>query len=360
MVDLHTPLSYLSAALPGTGGSLKAKPEDFVVEEIPAYEPVGVGDHLYLWLEKTGVSADALMRRVARALDVDSRDMGSAGLKDTHAVTRQYLSVPAVAEGRLAALEGQPDIRLLRFARHGNKLKTGHLRGNRFRITLRNCHADALPRALAIANLLRAQGVPNFYGTQRFGRGGETLSLGLALLAGDATGLKQAPPARRGFLKRLALSSVQSALFNRNLQQRLDDGLLHTVLLGDVMQVCASGGPFFVTDVAREQGRFEAREVVITGPMFGPKMRAPTDAAGDRERELLAASGLTMAHFEAYAKLMQGTRRPNLVFMHDLEVMEAEPGVICLSFSLPPGAYATVLLREIMKDDDAAAVAAGA
>ena len=340
---------YLTAALPGVGGVFKATPQDFDVEEIPAYEPSGSGDHIFLWIEKTGVSADALVRGVARTLQVASMDIGSAGLKDTRAVTRQYLSVPAACEARLPELQ-LPGVQVLRSARHGNKLKTGHLRGNRFRLTLRDCHADALARATAIACVLREQGVPNFYGTQRFGRDGETLEIGLQLLRGEpAEGLQRTPAGRRGFLKRLALSSVQSALFNHHLQQRMRDGLLHTALLGEVMQVRASGGPFVVTDVEREQGRFAAREIVAAGPMFGPKMKQAVADALTREEATLAAAGLTLDQFAGFGKILQGTRRANLIFVEDLEV-SGSAEALRLQFTLPPGSYATELLREMSKE----------
>ena len=133
---------YLTAELPGIGGRLKDRPEDFVVEEVPAYEPCGAGEHLYLWIEKTDVAADHLLNHVARTLGMSVRDVGMAGIKDRRAITRQYVSVPATCEPRIARLETDK-IRVLRRARHRNKLRTGHLRGNRFSILVRAVDPDA-------------------------------------------------------------------------------------------------------------------------------------------------------------------------------------------------------------------------
>src|SRR5437879_10695412 len=130
--------------LPGTGGRIKGEPEDFEVEEIPAYPPSGQGEYLYLWIEKRGMGAEYFVRQLARRLDLPVGEVGAAGLKDRHAVTRQMVSVPARAEERLPRLDGD-GIRVLRVSRHGNKLRAGHLHGNRFRVLVR----DGDPAALA-------------------------------------------------------------------------------------------------------------------------------------------------------------------------------------------------------------------
>src|SRR5262249_39931184 len=126
----------LTADLPGTGGRIKVQPEDFEVEEIPAYQPSGQGDFLYLWIEKRGMGAEYFTRQVARRLGIAPGDVGTAGLKDRHAVTRQWVAVPAGTEGQLDHLEGE-GIRVLQVSRHTNKLRPGHLHGNRFRIHIR-------------------------------------------------------------------------------------------------------------------------------------------------------------------------------------------------------------------------------
>lgn len=346
------PLPFLTADLPGIGGRIKQSPEDFEVEEIPAYEPCGQGDFLYLWIEKRDMGAEYFVRQVARRLGIAAGEVGIAGLKDRRAVTRQMISVPAGVEEKVPQLEGD-GIRVLRTGRHTNKLRAGHLHGNRFRIIIRDCGAAVADQLGPIMDQLRRDGLPNFYGPQRFGRAGETVQLGLALLRGEP------PPvgpdgrrlsARSPFLRRLALSAAQSALFNHYLAQRLSDGLLRRVLAGDVMAKRPFGGLFVADDLPTEQARFDARETVSTGPIFGRKTFAAAGEAARREAEALAAAGLTAKSFLGFGKLLQGTRRHNLVYLDDLSATVAA-GATQLTFTLPAGSYATVLLREVMKTE---------
>jgi tRNA pseudouridine13 synthase len=335
----------LTSDLPGIGGKIKTIPEDFEVEEIPAYEPSGQGDFLYLWIEKRDMGADYFNRQVAKRLDIPVSEVGAAGLKDRHAVTRQYVSVPAHVEPRLAQLNGD-GIKVLRVGRHSNKLRPGHLHGNRFRILIRNPAADAARLTEAITSRLREQGLPNYYGTQRFGRDGETLTMGLALLRGESKLI------RNPFLKKLALSAAQSAIFNHVLAQRFRDGLLRTVLPGDVMCKVPFGGMFVAADVETEQKRFDAREIVTAGPIFGRKTFAAAQDAAQRETAALAAFELTESSFNGFGKLLQGTRRHNLVYVDGLAA-DADADGLRLSFTLPAGSYATVLLREFTKIEGA-------
>ena len=332
----------LTHDLPGLGGRIKAEIDDFKVEEIPAYPPSGQGDFLYLWIEKRDMGAEYFVRQVARRLEIPPGEVGSAGLKDRRAITRQMISVPQAAESRLNQVDGD-GIRVLKVNRHSNKLKPGHLHGNRFRILVRDPRRDE-PALGALLTRIRSHGLPNYYGPQRFGRDGETLKTGLAMLRGE----KPERPVRSPFLRKLVLSAVQSGLFNHYLATRLNDGLFCTVLGGDVMAKLPAGGMFVAEDVPREQARFEARETVMAGPIFGRKTFAAAGHAARREAETLAAFGLTPASFAGFGKLMQGTRRHNLVYVDDLSA-EWEPGGLRLSFTLPAGSYATVLLREITK-----------
>lgn len=350
--SLSPPL--FTADLPGVGGRIKATPEDFEVEEIPAYEPSGQGDFLYLWVEKRGLGAEYFTRQVARRLDISVGEVGTAGLKDRHAVTRQMVSVPAAVEGRLPQLDGE-GIRVLRVGRHSNKLRPGHLHGNRFRVLIRDPDPrDRIDALLApVLDRIRASGLPNFYGPQRFGKGGETLQWGLALLRGEKaapSAIGRPPNLRNPFLRKLALSAAQAGLFNDYLSRRLNDRLLDRVLAGDVMAKYPFGGMFVAEDVAREQQRFDAREIVTAGPIFGRKPFPAKADAAERERAVLDAWGLTPASFGGFGKLVQGTRRHNLVFLDDLSAT-VEPEGVRLTFTLPAGSYATVLLREVMKSD---------
>ena len=333
-------LPLLTADLPGLGGVIKSQPEDFVVEEIPAYEPSGTGEHLFLWIEKRNVGAELLIRQLAQRLRLQADEIGTAGLKDRHAVTRQWVSVPARAEPRLGELHGE-GITLLHHSRHGNKLKPGHLRGNRFTLLIRGvARPEALP---ALLQRLQTQGVPNYYGSQRFGHEGQTLAQGLALLQGRAT-----PWAKKfsGWLRRLALSAVQSALFNAYVAQRLREGLLRRVLAGDVMKKWPFGGLFQAVDLAVEQSRLEARETIPTGPIFGTKMFAAQGEAAQREAATLQQAGLSLEAFAAHGRLLTGTRRYAFVYPEELSA-EVVPEGVRLCFTLPAGSYATVLVREL-------------
>jgi tRNA pseudouridine13 synthase len=345
----------LTTDLPGIGGRIKCLPEEFEVEEIPAYEPSGRGDYLYLWVEKRAMGAEYFLRQVARRLGLAPAEVGTAGLKDRQAVTRQMVSVPARAADRLGQLDGD-GLRLLSVRRHGNKLRPGHLRGNRFRVLVRDLDPQAGPRLEPLLARLRQLGLPNYYGAQRFGRDGETVALGLALLRGEPAAGRR--PVRNPFLRKLALSAAQSALFNHYLGLRLADGLLRQVLPGDVMAKWPQGGLFVAEDVDREQERFDRRETVTAGPIFGRKTFAAGGEAAEREAAVLHDAGLTPAAFTAFGKLLQGTRRHNLVYLKDLAAI-AEPEGVRLTFTLPAGSYATVLLREVTKspspaDDDEA------
>jgi tRNA pseudouridine13 synthase len=333
----------VTADLPGIGGRIKAVPEDFEVEEVPAYQPSGQGGFLYLWVEKRGIGAEYFVRQVARRLGIATSEVGTAGLKDRHAVTRQMVSVPDQVEDRLGQLDGD-GIRVLSVSRHGNKLRPGHLHGNRFRILIRDPDAAAAERLEPLLQRLRSHGLANFYGPQRFGRQGETLHLGLELLRG------QSPPVRNPFLRKLALSAAQSALFNHYLGTRLTDGLLRRVLAGDVMAKWPFGGIFVAQDIEREQARLDAREIVPAGPIFGRKMFRAAGEAAAREEQVLRDAQLSVSAFGGFGKLLSGTRRHSLVYCDDLAAQVESEGVR-LSFTLPAGSYATVLLREIAKSD---------
>lgn len=346
--DPLTPPPLLTADLPGIGGRIKHAPEDFEVEEIPAYAPSGAGDFLYLWIEKRDLGAEFFLRQIARRLDIRVGDVGVAGMKDRRAVTRQMVSVPASAGERLETLNGD-GIRVLAVHRHGNKLRTGHLHGNRFRILVRD--AVAVERLEPIVQRLREQGVPNYYGPQRFGRDGETWGCGMALLRREApptSATGHRPNLKNPFLRKLALSAAQSGLFNDYLACRLHDGLIRRVLAGDVMAKWPFGGMFVVADRDREQERFDARETVHAGPIFGRKTFPAAGEAAEREAQTLADAGLTKQDFAEFGKLLQGTRRHNLIYVEDLAFAADAAGVL-LTFTLPAGSYATVLLRELTK-----------
>lgn len=330
---------YLTAALPGTGGHIKQQIEDFEVEEIPAYELSGTGEHLYLWIEKRDLGAEFFTRQIAERVGVRSGDIGTAGMKDRRAVTRQWVSIPAFAEAQITKLDGD-GIAVLAVSRHSNKLRPGHLRGNRFHVLIRE--PREANNALAIIDVIRREGLVNFYGAQRFGRDGATLRLGMDLLR------KQTTNRVNPFLRKLALSAAQSSLFNDYLARRMADRLMRTVLPGDVLAKWPVGGMFVSTESAVDQPRLEAREIVPAGPMFGSKMYKAADVAAEREQVVLDTSGLALDSFRGFGSLLEGTRRHNIVYVDDLSCA-TEPDGLRLTFTLPAGCYATVLLREVMK-----------
>jgi tRNA pseudouridine13 synthase len=342
-LDPSEPLPLLTADMPGIGGRIRDRLEDFEVEEIPVYPACGNGDFLFLWVEKKGVGAEYFLQQVARRLHIRPGDVGVAGLKDRWAITRQMVSVPEHCESQLPALEGD-GIRLLSVNRHSNKLRSGHLKGNRFRIVIRDPNIDALKNLDVLLERLRQHGMPNYYGPQRFGRDGETARTGLSVLRREKVHLKP-------FLRKLALSAVQSLLFNDYLARRLRDGLLHRILLGDVLSKRATGGLFVGEDQEREQQRFNAGETVPTGPIFGRKMMPARAEAGEREAAILADAKIEQEAFQGFGKLLQGTRRHTLIFPDQL-TSQLDQGAVRLDFTLPAGAYATVLLREVMKESD--------
>ncbi len=319
-----------------------SSPDTFLVEEQPAYLPSGEGAHTYLWIEKRGLTTLDAVNRLARVLDVQARDVGYAGMKDRHATTRQWLSLPSVApETALAA--ALSDVRILDARRHGNKLRVGHLRGNRFEVVLQDVQPGE-PEALEVrlAELART-GVPNRYGQQRFGSAGDNLQTGLEILRGTRR-------ERDGRRRKLLLSAVQSAVFNHVLDLREASGGLRLVRAGDVLQKVSSGGSFVCEDLAREQARVDAGEIVPTAPMPGSRVMEPPSGTPARglEDQALAELGIAPGELAEMGRALPGTRRPVVV-----PVTLGEPPVsreadrVRLRFALPAGSYATVLLQAL-------------
>ena len=336
---------------PGTGGTIRSIPEDFEVEEIPAYEPEDSGDHVIAWIEKRDRTTFDAVRAMARALGVETSDVGTAGMKDRVAVTRQQISLPPpVTPEAVTALE-LDGITVLSARRHRHKLRTGHLRGNRFRLRIRDTDvpaAEAAERARAILDeLARPPGSPNWFGDQRFGRGGENAEIGRAIIDGTLRG-KRKP---RGKKLRLYLSALQSDLFNRYLAARLERGIYRQVIEGEVLKRTDSGGIFITDDPSTDGNRLERGEVVQTGPMVGAKMRfpPPDSHAGALEAEILEAAGLAPGDLAPHARLMPGTRRPIAVAIDGVSVNAIGGEILEVCFTLPSGAYATTVLREIIK-----------
>jgi len=339
------PLPYATAACPGSGGRLKVAPEDFRVDELPAYLPAGAGPHLYLHVEKRGRTTRDVIRALARTLGVAERDAGYAGLKDRAALTTQWLSFPVARDPEAASLQGD-GYRVLTTSRHQNKLRTGHARGNAFQVVVRG---GDLGSAQACAAALARAGLPNFFGPQRFGEGGANAALGRALLSPEPS-----PEARRAardrFLRRFALSALQSELFNRWLAERMADGLFAVALAGDVLKKLGSGGVFVCEAPELDGPRVAAFELSPAGPMFGHQLRPSTAGVpAERAARVLAAAGLALADFARGGDEAAGTWRAARL---PVEVaLSPLPDGYLARFDLPRGSYATVVMRELMKAD---------
>jgi tRNA pseudouridine13 synthase len=284
-------------------------------------------------VEKRGLTTRDLVLALLRE-GLKEREIGVAGLKDKYAVTRQWLSVPNRHAAAFEALEGLEGVTLLETSRHRNKLGIGHLRGNRFSIRVRE--GDAV-RASAVLERLAAQGVPNYFGPQRFGRFGTNAVDGLKLTRGEAV-----PGGHR--LKRFFLSALQSLLFNHMLAARLERGLFDRVVVGDWAKKRDTGGVFRVEDADLESLRASAGDISATLPLYGKKVRPSEGEARDFERETLEHYGLSWTDFSS----RRGSRRPSRVFLADTELTPEENGYT-LAFSLPKGSFATSVLREVMK-----------
>ncbi|MBM4060920.1 MAG: tRNA pseudouridine(13) synthase TruD [Planctomycetes bacterium] len=325
-------------------GRYKTAASDFVVEELPAYAPCGSGEHTWLWVEKSGIGTLDLLRELAQRLGRDERSFGIAGLKDAQSVSRQWVSIEGQDPRTCEGLAGER-FAVLAVSRHGNKLRLGHLRGNRFTVLLRHVGPDA--QALAAAGLadLAARGVPNYFGEQRFGKRGANLQKGLDVLRGEPRAFAMRMP-RRVF--GLVVSAVQSEVFNRVVIARLP--ALDTLLPGDLAWLHRNGAVFAVTDPAAEAARLLAVEVSPSGPMPGPEMPVPQGEPAAIEARALAELGVAV---EAFARLPfrigRGERRPLRVPVADTAVA-AVPEGLQLRFSLPSGAYATSVLRELLDD----------
>lgn len=392
---------FLTAQLQGTGGSLRQQPEDFQVDEIPLYEPCGAGDHLYLRIEKCGLTTYDLVRELATALGCDEREIGYAGLKDARAITRQTVSVPLRKPEDVKGLQ-IPGVTILAATRHGNKLRPGHLAGNRFRIRIHRPERDADQRAEAILGVLTDIGVPNRFGEQRYGAQGNSHRVGRAILHGDFpvaiaeiigdpeqimhSGWQQAAAAFRGGdlataiaslprhcrperrllemiragksprqavlamprqLLRLYLSACQSSLFDRLVDMRLAS--LERLWPGDLAYKHSNGACFLVTDTAAEQVRADAFEISPSAPLYGCKMKLAAGQAGVLEQSLLDKERLTLEAFRLPGGLaMEGERRPLRVPIEAPQCrMEGDDLLLC--FALPKGSFATTVLAEVMK-----------
>lgn len=314
-------------------GVIRRSPADFRVDEILGFEPDGEGDHWLLRVEKRNANTHWVAQQLSRAAGAHPRDVGHAGLKDRRAVTRQCFSVPAKADDDPGSWVLE-DARILSAARHRRKLRTGSLKGNRFSLVVRDIEADPelLDKRLArIASL----GVPNYFGPQRFGREGDNVA---RLLTGRLP--------RRGNLRGILLSAGRSWLFNHVLSERVSKGLWDQVLPGDLMILDGSRSHFPVETPDNElEERCRTGDIHPSGPLWG---RGPSPAGG---KVATMENRMADAHEPLLQRLDQGRldhdRRSLRLRIGDL-VWTHKDNTLHLSFSLPAGAFATAMLRELI------------
>ncbi len=392
---------YLTAGFPGIGGSIRHEPEDFQVDEIPLYEPCGEGDHLYLRVEKQGLTTYDLLRELASALDCKERDIGYAGLKDARAITRQTVSVPLLKPADVEQLR-IPGVTILSADLHRNKLRPGHLAGNRFRIRIHSPADDAKVKTDKILHVLAEKGVPNRFGEQRYGALGNSHLVGKAIITGNFEGAvneiigdpdtiehqgwKAAAEAyRQGDLEnaisllprhcrperkllgmlndgksyrksvkamprkllKLYLSAYQSSLFDRIVDMRM--ATFGQIWAGDIAYKHNNGACFQVTDPATEQTRADKFEISPTAPLYGYKTTLAQAHAGLIEESLLESEKISLRSFRLSGGLaMEGERRPLRVPIQEPQCHQQDNDIV-LTFSLPKGSFATTVLGEVMK-----------
>lgn len=392
-------LPYATHSIAGIGGQIKQDLEDFRVLEIPAYPCSGQGEHLFLYIEKTGITTFDLLQQLARQLNLPVNSIGYAGIKDCHAVTSQYFSVPLSVKDKLDQISLY-HAKILSIQQHINKLRIGHLKGNQFEILIRNPHPEWKERIQEISKILAERGVPNYYGPQRFGNQNNTQLLGKFILRKDTTSVLHTffgeihaddtplfqtikeqfaqkkyreayqliPPSmvtEKYLLKLITngmpldqavgripkkmrnfyISAYQSDLFNRSLANRIHE--FDQIWPGDLAMKHPGQAVFVVSDLSTEQERCRHQEISPSGPIFGYKILMAQGKQGEEEQKILADEQLDLAYFRPFH--YKGERRSYRFFAQIS--WQSVPQGILVSLILPKGCYATVVLAEIMKKD---------
>jgi len=367
--------------------TLRATPEDFVVEEQMPYTLAGAGEHLWVRLRKRGYNTEQVAKQLARTAGVTRREVGYAGMKDRHAITVQWFSLH---------LAGRPDpdwgslpdgMEVVESTRHSRKLKTGALAGNRFMIVLRDCsdgslihYRDALLRR---GEEIRKQGVPNYFGEQRFGHGGGNIAAARAMFAGsgnpreaaNGTGLlsgRTSEVSRASVTSRgprlvpigdrkqggIYLSAARSLVFNEVLARRVTAGTWNQAVDGDAM-ILSGSRSFFVPEIIDEtiRRRLAEGDIHPSGPLWG-RGDLPTKSAVRELEAAVAAEHPDLVRGLEAAGLEQ-ERRALRVIPQEFNAHWLDATTLNLTFVLPPGSYATMVLRELADYRDAAAAAWG-
>ncbi|MDD2723018.1 MAG: tRNA pseudouridine(13) synthase TruD [Methylovulum sp.] len=340
MPTIEIPIWPYAYGQPVSTGNLRTLPEDFIVTEQLAFEPSGDGEHVFLYIEKIGENTEYIARLLARHAQVRQRDIGYAGLKDRHAITRQWFSVwlpGKTGDGPDWTLLNGDQLHVLHTVRHAQKLKRGVLAGNQFQITLRNWQGDTdtLIRQL---EQIKTHGVPNYYGGQRFGHNGQNVNKALAMFDGAKTGREQ---------RSLYLSAARSFLFNQLLAQRVQNQTWNQAVDGDAYIFDRSNSCFKSTQA--DDGiirRLSRGDIHPSGMLWGKGDADVSSTALQLEHNIIAA----------YPALAEGllavgvdrNRRALRANVFDLQWAFITDDVLVVSFSLPAGSYATAALREFV------------
>lgn len=321
---------------PPLRGALRTEPADFQVAEIMGFEPTGQGEHYFIHVEKIGANTDWVGKQLAAFAGVSPMAVSWSGMKDRHAITRQWFSVQV--PGKLdpdwstLAIDG---VTLLEAKRHNRKLKRGAHKSNQFRIRLRGISGDR-DEASALIDTIATQGVPNYFGEQRFGRNGDNLDLARSLFAG-----KRLPREQRSY----ALSSARSYLFNQLTAARVSDSTWNRALEGDVFMLGGSHSVFGPEPIdAALSDRVNRLDIHPTGALWGDGDLRSSGVVAELEAAI-AARYASLAEGLARNDLDQQRRALRLVPV-DLKATWEDESLV-LDFSLESGAFATVVIREI-------------
>ena len=329
---------------PALAATIRATAEDFRVEELPGFEPSGSGEHLLLTVEKRGMNTAFVAKRLAQWAGIAELGIGYAGLKDRHAVTRQRFSVhlPKKVAPELAAIDydgGQGErLRVLEHTWHSRKLPRGALAGNRFVLVLREVvgDRDGIERRLRD---IAAAGVPNYFGEQRFGRAGDNVAQALAMFAGRRVRREERSP---------VLPAARSELFTRVLAEPVRRDCWDRPLDGEVWALAGSRSVFGPQpfDEALAQ-RLDGFDIHPSGPLWGRGELRPRAAAAELESEVLGDDDALALRAGLERAGLEQERRATRLRPAELQHRWLDGAVLELSFSLPPGTYATAVLAEL-------------
>ena len=331
-------LPYAFGGPPATG-KIKAQPEDFIVEENLGFELTGEGEHIFLKIQKRGENTDYLARQIAKYAGLPKMAVSYAGMKDRFGYTTQWFSVhiPGKREVDWSGLESE-SVTVQETTRHNRKLKKGALRGNRFEITVRELDGDNRLIEQRLTQV-KSSGVPNYFGPQRFGREGYNLIQAEALFKGELR-------LRDRNLEGIYLSAARSAIFNQVLSQRVESHNWNQAIIGDVFMF-ADSHSFFRAELTPETlARVAALSIHPSGPLWGKGELATTEEA--LVLEATAANALPVLSEGLERIGMETSRRPLRLLVGDLDWAFCEQNALRLRFTLPAGAYATVVLREMV------------